>query len=169
MSTSNWQFCNHHQYASLQSGIFMRVQIDSEDWLTCSSPDARVGLLAPCCLIVNLLYAGYRSSFGPSDGWEEEAQPRVVGQLAGGAGAGRERSDFYTKGAFVPGPAHSYPIVWPTANRGRVRMMPFGCFSGQLQSDKWLKVPETVTSFTIRSFSIWPSWSENALMSPPGL
>lgn len=73
--------------------------------------DAQAGLPAPCCLIVNSLCAGHRSSFGPSDGREEEAQPRVVGQLAGGAGAGGQRSDLYAEGALVRGPAYSCPNV----------------------------------------------------------
>lgn len=80
---------------------------------------------APPRLIVNAsVRTGHRSRVGPPDRREEETRPRAVGQLAGGARARGEWSDFDTEGALVPGPAHSHPLVRPGADRGLFWSLP---------------------------------------------
>lgn len=61
---------------------------------------------------------GRGSCSRPSNRREEEAQPRLMGQPAGRAGAGGEWTNFLTKRAFVFGSAHRSPVTRPSVNRG---------------------------------------------------
>lgn len=113
--------------------------------------DAGTGHPASCRLILNLLFVGYWSSAGTSDGWEEEAQPRVVGQPTGGAGVRREWPDFHAKGALVLGSACSYSIIRPSANRGEVIYILSGC---KINGPMWLFFPITSLSSSIKCFEV---------------
>lgn len=57
-----------------------------------------------CCV-------GCGSRSRPPNRREEEAQPRVMGQPAGGVGAGGEWPNFLTKGAFVFASARRRPVT----------------------------------------------------------
>lgn len=75
------------------------------------------GLLELIGSITSVSGDGSRS--GVSDGWEEEAQQCFVGEFAGWAGSGGQRTDLLSKRTHTCGPAHMCAFITDARDRGQ--------------------------------------------------